>query len=284
MVPPLPDPHRRGRAALSPRLAAVLVVLGLAAPAQAGPWPAGRGHFYAKVAGSRLRSTVLAAPDGTEFDIPRFVKQEVSLYGTWGLSDRVTAIVSIPAYRSSDLREFRQESGVGDVLAGLQVQLGRRGPWVLAARGLVQAPTGDETRADGLLPTGSGVWEGEAALSAGRSLAGGALYGFAEAGHQARGGGLTDAFAYGAQLGWNVRSGVVLAASLRGVEPLDGSPRAARGSPVGLSDRVGYLVYGPTAILALGGGAAVQVDLERAARARNLAKGTTIRLGVAVSR
>jgi hypothetical protein len=155
---------------------------------------------------------------------------------------------------------------------------------VFAVRGTVQAPTGDETRADGLLPTGSGVWEGEGVLSAGRSLAAGKLYAFAEAGHQVRGDGLTDSFAYGAQLGWNAHRRLVLAANVRGVEPYDQSPREVRGSPVGLSDRVGYLVFGPTAIVPLAGGAGLQLDVEAAARARNLAKGTTVRLGLSLTR
>jgi hypothetical protein len=263
---------------------ATLLVVGAGGSLEAGPWGAGRGHFYAKVGGSRLRSTVLAAPDGTEFDIPRFVKEEVTLYGAVGITSRLTAIVNVPAYRSSDLQDFRRESGVGDVQGGLQWQLGTKGPWVFAVRSTVQVPTGDETRADGLLPTGSGVWEGEGVLSAGRSLAGGKSYAFGEAGHQVRGGGLTDAFAYGAQLGWNAHRRLVLAANVRGVEPYDQSPREARGSPVGLSDRVGYVVFGPTVIVPLAGGAGLQLDVEAAARARNLAKGTTVRLGLSLSR
>jgi hypothetical protein len=266
------------------RALAALVLAGAAAPLEAGPWAAGRGHFYAKVGGSQLRSMVLAAPDGTEFDIPRFVKEEASLYAAVGVTDRLTAIVNLPFYRSSDLQDFRRESGVGDLQGGLQVQLGKRGPWVFALRGMVQVPTGDETLAEGLLPTGSGVWEAEAALGAGRSFVGGKLYGFAEAGHQVRGGSLTDAFAYGGQVGWNVHRRLVLAAGVRGVEPYDDAPRTARGSPVGLSDRVGYVVYGPTAITAIGNGVGLQVDVEWAARARNLAKGTTVRLGLSLAR
>lgn len=267
------------------RLAAVLLWLGLGAAAEAGPWAAGRGHFYAKAGGSRLLSTTLAAPDGTRFDIPRFTKDEISLYGALGLTNRITAIVSVPAYRSSHLEDFGSESGIGDLQSGLQLQLGQRGPWVFAARGMVQAPTGDETRAEGLLPTGSGVWEAEAVLGAGRSFARGKLYGFVESGHQARGGGLNDALTYALQVGWNVRPRIVVAGNIRGVEPYDKkAPREARGSPVGLSDRVTYLSYGPTVILGLANGAALQLDVDGAARARNLADGTTVRLGISLSR
>ena len=266
------------------RILAALLLAGAAARVDAGPWAAGRGHFYAKVGGSRLDSMVLAAPDGTEFDIPRFVKEEAGIFVAVGVTERLTAIVNLPLYRSSDLEDFGRAGGLGDLQGGVQVQLGQRGPWVFAVRGMVQVPTGDETLAEGLLPTGSGVWEGEVLLGTGRSFAGGRFYGFVDAGHQLRGGGLTDAFAYGGQVGWNAHRRLVLAAGMRGVEPYDQSPRVARGSPVGLSDRVGYLVYGPTVIVGLGSGVGVQLDVEWAGRARNLAKGTTARLGLSWAR
>lgn len=266
--------------------AAALVLFSLAAAsAEAGPWAMGRGKLYAKLGYSHLRSTTLATPDGTQLEIPRFTKDEVLAYAAVGLSDRVTAIVNVPLLMSSNLEDFRRESGFGDVRGGLQVQLGATGPWVFAVRGLVQAPTGDETRAEGLLPTGSGAWEGEGVLGVGRSLSGGRGYAFLELGHNVRGSGLRDSFVYGLQVGWNTSSRVVLAANVRGVEPYDSSARTvAFGSPVGLSDRVTYVSYGPTAIVKLGRGVSAQLDVDGAFRARNLAKGPAFRVGLSYSR
>ncbi len=267
----------------------VLLCLAAAAAVEAGPWAAGRGHFYAKLSYSQLRSTTLAAPDGTRFTIPAFSKDELGVYAALGLSDRFTLIANLPVLRSSNLQdepdELGRESGVGDLQAGLQAQLGRRGPWVFALRGMLQAPTGDETRAEGLLPTGSGVWEGEAWIGAGRSLAGGKGYGFLEAGYGARGGGLRDGLVYSAQIGWNASSRLTLAASFRGVEPWSQRPgdRSA-GSFVGVGDRVTYASYGPTAIFKLGRGLGLQLDLDGAFHARNLAEGSVLRVGVFLTR
>ncbi len=252
---------------------------------EAGPWATGKGHSYAKVGLGYLHSRTLVAPDGTAFPIPRFTKTELGLYVSHGLNDRLSAVLSLPALRRSDLEGFGAESGVGDVMIGLQVQLGKRGPWVFATRGSLQFPTGDETRAEGLLPTGSGVHESELLLGAGRSLAAGRGYSFAEAGLVRRGGPLRDAFGYAAQVGWTVHPRLVLAANLRGMEPFSQEARSvAVGSPVGLSDRVTYLNYGPTIILTLRPGVALQFDLDATARARNLARGVTYRVGVSYAR
>ncbi len=268
-----------------PAAALTLSAALLAAPsALAGPWGLERGHVYFKLGYGRLPADTLANPDASQVGIPHFLKQDLSLYGAVGLGAGLTLSTNVPLWRSSDLENFREEGGFGDVQAGLQYQVGKRGPWLFAVRGTLQAPTGDETRADGILPTGTGVWEGQAVLSAGRSFAGGRGFGFVEAGPQVRQT-LNDGFVYAAQLGWNAGSRVVLIANLDGVEPYDKAPRAvALGSPVGFGDRVTYLNYGPSLIFKLGGGLGLQLDLSRVARARNIAVGTSWRAGFSYSR
>jgi hypothetical protein len=260
------------------------LALAAAPSAAAGPWALGPGHVYLKLGYGRLDSDTLANPDGSQVSIPRFVKDDVHAYAAVGVSERMTLSASVPLRRRSDLEDFGSESGLGDVALGVQWQLERRGGWVFATRGVVQAPTGDETRAEGILPTGSGVWEGELRLSAGRSLGAGRGYMFVEAGHQFREL-LRDGFVYEAQAGWNAHRRLVLAWNVRGLEPWSDRARdVALGSPVGVGDGVGYLVTGPTAIVKLVRGVAVQLDVEGALRERNLATGTTWRVGVSWSR
>lgn len=269
----------RGRNALL-----ALALCGATAPADAGPWATGRGHSYVKLGYGRLASTTLANPDGSQVTIPRFVKDELVVFAAIGLGERVTLLADVPLVRRSDLEDFRSEAAAGDVALGAQLQLGSRGRGVFAGRLMVQAPTGDETLAGGVLPTGSGVWEGEAVLSAGSTSAAGRVYYFAELGYRYRDV-LRDGFTYGAQVGWNATPRLVLAWNLRGVEPWSDAPReVALGSPVGLGDGVASLAFGPTAIVKLGAGLAVQLDVEGTASERNLAVGTTWRLGVSWSR
>jgi len=267
------------------RAGPILLLLLIAPYAEAGPWSLGRGHLYAKLSYGYLGTTTLATPDGTLADIPRFTKHDVGLYAAYGIDDRLTGFLNALVYRRSSLRDFGAASGIGDLQAGVQAQLGRRGPWVFAVRGSVQVPTGDESLGEGLLPTGSGVWESEAVASVGRSLGGGRGWAFVEAGHQFRGKGLRDGFVYAAQVGVTAHRSVLLAWNVRGVEPYKSEPgEASLVSAAGLGDGVTYTAYGPTLIVKLDSGLSLQLDVDGAIHARNLAKGTVFRAGVSYSR
>lgn len=271
------------------RLLAVLALVLAVPAAEAGPWPQGRGHLYTKLSFQYLRAEEYAQPDGTIFPIPTFDSSELNFFGSFGLTDGLTLWTNVPLVRSSDLAddpdELGQENGFGDLGFALQAQLGSKGPWVFAARGSLQIPTGDETRSEGLQATGSGVWESGGVLGAGASFAGGRGYGFVEAGYKYRGGGLRDAFVYTAQLGWNAGKRATFFVNARGEEPFSKQPgTTSLNSFVGVGDRVTYIVVGPSAIVKLGAGWGLQLDLEGAFHTRNLAKGPMFRGGITYQR
>lgn len=271
------------------------VALGLAfslvaaGSAQAGPWPAGKGKGYFKISFQHLGSTKLVSPDGTNFTIPLFTREEVAIYGAYGLAKDWTAVINLPVLRSSNLDDFpdelSRETGFGDIQAGVQRQLGSSGGWVFAARATVQFPTGDVERASGLLPTGSGVYEGDVVIEAGRSLGGGKGWMFLGGGPQFRGGGLRDGVVFGAQIGWKVTDTVALMGSTRGIEPFSHeAPKTARGSFSGVGDRVAYVILGPSLLWNVTRTSGLQLDAEFVAYARNLASGPVFRLGYFVTR
>lgn len=256
-----------------------------AAYAEAGPWALGPRHAQANLGFQYLRAEQLAQPDGTIYAIPRFTSSALGLYAAYGLSGRLTLITNIPILRHSNLQdqpdELGPEGGFGDLGAGLQVQVGSAGPWVFAVRGTIQAPTGDETISEGLQATGSGAWEGFLVGGTGVNFGGGRGFGSLEVGYNYRARGLRDTFVYDAQVGWNAGRRVVLAWSVRGVQPFNqaaGSRTA--GSLVGLGDRVTYTHFGPTALFKLGRGWGLHVGADGVFNTRNLARGPTLRGGV----
>ncbi len=270
-------------------LAAVVGVLLTPILANAGPWSAGKGKGYFKASFQHLGSRKLVSPDGTKFTIPLFSREEVAAFGLFGLSKAWTMHASLPLLRSSDLQdspdELGRETGFGDMQVGLQYQLGASGGWIFAVRGTLQLPTGDVERAGGLLPTGSGIYEGDVVIEAGRSLGAGKGWMFVGAGPQFRGGDLRDGVVFGGQAGWKVASTVALMGSVRGVEPFShDAPKTARGSFAGVGDRVAYVVLGPSVIWNVTKTSGLQFDAEFVAHARNLASGPVFRVGYFLTR
>jgi len=268
------------------RAAAALALLALLPrPAAAGPWNRPKGSFYLKAAYNYLRAEELATPAGEIVPIPAFTKNEATFYFECGLSSRLTVILDSIAYRESAIEGFESAGGVGDTRLGLQWQLPGRQKWVFALRGALQFPTGDETKGEGLLPTGSGVYEGEIVLGAGVSLWRGRGWAQAGIGPQIRGGGLRDGLVYEAQLGARTFGPVMLLFNVRGVQPWDTAPGdASTTSASGFGDGVTYLAFGPGVIVELARGVSLQIDVDGATHVRNIAKGPTFRIGLSVSR
>lgn len=265
------------------------LVLGFVAlsalPAAAGPWNQPKRGFYLKTAYNYLHAEELATPAGDVVRIPAFTKHEAAFYFEYGLSPRLTVILDSLAYRESSIEGFESARGIGDTRLALQWQLPGNGRFVFAARAALQFPTGDETKGKSLLPTGSGVYEGELVLGAGVSLWGGRGWAQAGIGPQIRGGGLRDGFVYDAQLGGRLFGPVLLMLNLRGVQPWDTTPGGASTESVaGFGDGVTYLAYGPGLIVELAPGVAFQFDVDGATHVRNIATGPTYRFGVSVSR
>jgi hypothetical protein len=261
------------------RALAAIALLASYGRAEAGPWPTGKGHTYWNVAYEFLETTELATPDGATETIPEYRLQQIGVYGAYGLTDSVTAILDRLGFRESSIAEFESASGIEDLRAGLQVQLGTKGPWLFAARGIVQAPTGDETKGLGILPTGSGAWEGDMRFSFGRSSRSGRVYGYGDAGVQIRGKALRDGFLYEGQLGYWITSRALLMGNVRGVQPFQGEPgEGGIQSVSGLGDGVTYTVVGPALIFEISDEWGVQVEAEDAFNAKNLATGLKARV------
>jgi hypothetical protein len=95
-------------------------------PSSAGPWPVGRGRSYVNVGFESLDTTRLATPDGVIREIPRFRLNQLGFYGAFGVTERLSLIVDRVGARRTEIDEFGWASGIEDVRAGLQWQLGRR--------------------------------------------------------------------------------------------------------------------------------------------------------------
>ena len=258
--------------------AIVFVGLLLGDMAVAGPWNREKGTLYFNVSYELLSTTELATPDGVVQTVPRFRLQQGGVYAAYGLTDSVTLLADRLGFRTATIADFDSASGLEDVRVGAQWQLPSSGRVVMAVRGVVQAPSGDPNKGLGLLPTGSGTWEGDVRFSIGSSSSGGRVYGYGEIGHNMRGSGLRDGLSYEAQLGVRASDRIWIQFNLRGLEPYSSTPgEGALTSPAGLGDGVSYTALGPALTLELGENWGVQMEIEDAVHATNLAVGPKFR-------
>ncbi len=265
-------------------IAAVAIALAWATPVRAQPWQLGAGHVSVGVSYTILSTTELATPDGNSIKIPRFARQETAVSGAYGATDRVTIIVGATLFAHTSIEAFDSAGGVGDVRLGIQALLVQRGPWTVGVRGIVQAPTGNANKGNGLLPTGTGAWEGDAVFSAGRSFAQ-RFFAFGEAGYHARGLGLRDTLVFNSQVGLITGSRVTLGWNVHGVQPYDSGPvSASLAVAAGLGDGVTFVSYGPSAAVRLNGGWSIVGGVDGTVHTRNLATGTAYRVGLAYTR
>ena len=266
------------------RTVAALILLAWAVPATAQPWQAGAGHVSVGAAFSTLRTMHLATPSGEDVEIPRFARQDLVVSGSYGATDRLTIIVGGTLFAHTSIEGFDSAGGVGDARFGAQFLLGQRGPWTMGVRAIVQAPTGDGEKAFGLLPTGTGAWEGDAVFSIGRPI-GARTFSFVEAGYHARGLGLRDTFVFNSQVGVIAGPRVTLGWNVRGVQPFDNGPIGLSvGSGAGLGDGVAFVAYGPSAAWRLNGGWTVLAGVDGGFHTRNLAAGAAYRVGVSYAK
>lgn len=150
-------------------LMAFAVLSLLCATANAGGgWTYVKGKGFVKLNQSALRSDQLFNPDGEVIDITTVGYYATSLYGEYGLTDRLTAIAYVPFFSRNTLNKTRfrfsgreipgdQLNSIGDVDLSLQYGFYKSDTWVASLRVLFGLPTGTVSGGEtGILQTGDG--------------------------------------------------------------------------------------------------------------------------------
>ena len=219
-----------------------------AAPAHAGGgWTRQPGHGYVKVGLTLANTTKYHPLEGGTVSTAQFRQQVYSVYGEYGLAERLEATLNFPVFRRATFPNYTPGQGVGDPEFGLRYGV-LTGKWPLAVQVAAQAPLGSPNQrgfnefdpTDFIyLPTGNGQWNiwTRAALS--HTL--GTLSAFItlEAGYNYRTGGFTNQYTYGAQLGYKFFDKLWLTASVRSLDNVS-APDPTKLNRIGLGEGVSY--------------------------------------------
>jgi hypothetical protein len=177
-----------------------------------GGWTQPKGKGYFKLDQSMILANRYFAPDGNVIDITTIGLYTTSLYGEYGLTDRITVIAYVPFFVRNTLNTVRFEpsgrENPGDALnafgdTDIQLQYGflKTDTWVASARILFGIPFGVVGGGEsGILQTGDGEFNQMLRLDLSRPL-GNKVWTSAYVGYNNRTNDFSDEWRFGAELG-----------------------------------------------------------------------------------
>ena len=271
-------------------LSLILLVSGL--DATAGPWPQKKRAGFYKLGFGFVRANSYYEPNGRRIDIPTLSDYTVSLYGEYGLTDRLTAIAYLPVMQRLTLnRQIGRETGVvffegdentsvADADVGFRFGLLQMGNTVVSAALNFGLPIGDHTQQSGLW-TGDGEFNQRVSIGAGHSFYPMPAYMAIQAGINNRTQGFSDEFLYDLEAGYTFDGRVSLIGKLRGLEPLRNGSEAIRGGTGGLyANNQRYLVYMLEVAYNVNSSLGFSISVEGATRGQNILSAPAYRTGV----
>ena len=261
--------------------------------AEAGAWTQTDHGYYLKLSGLSFATTEELDVNGNS--LPRQGDGELtdfafSSYLEYGLTDRLTLVASIPYKKVEDTRYIggrqngvaavESSSGFGDLETRLRWQL-QTDPVVLSVAAGGKIPLGYEVTQATRVPLGTGEFDGDVRLLAGRSFYPMPLYTTGEFGYRRRGGRFSDELLYAAEAGYAMGR-LMLKANMSGVRTLGDCGDAGQGG--GLIGDQNTFKLSPGVIYSVRPEWQLSLDTISVAQGCNSATGTTFVVGAAYKR
>lgn len=232
----------------------------------AGGWTHPRGKGYFKLNEQIIRSDSYFKPSGKKEPITAQSRYTTSLYGEFGLADRLTLVGYIPFYQriNEDRAGSDAKSGTGDWELGARIGLLTDRATVVSLQVMAGLPLGDSfTEQEVGLFTGDGEFNQLFSLQVGRSLWPAPGYLKGEIGFNNRESDFSDELRYALEAGVMFDERIGVAVWLRGVKAL------GTGDEWTVNDQQ-YVSFGPELNFYLTSNAGITAGVTRYTGAHNL--------------
>lgn len=268
-----------------------LIALLLVPPVQADGWPQRRRHGYFKLGFRTFRAANYYEPNGNRIAIPTVSDYVISLYGEYGITDRLTGIAYLPFFERITRNEqvgrssgfvFTEGSAVTDIadaVVGVRFGLLTNGPTVLSAGLKLGLPLGDAEEPTGL-NTGDGELNQLLTLEAGHSFYPIPAYALATVGFNQRVKGYSDEFVYHLEAGYTVANALTIIGRVRGVEPFRNGDDAVGSQSGFYGNNQRYMAYGMELAYTHRSGLGLSAGVEGATRAQNVLSAAAFSFGI----
>jgi len=219
-----------------------------------GGWVSGQYHGYFKIGQSYIRASDYFTPKGQVIPITTIGIYTTSLYGQFGLTDRLDVIAYVPFFTRSTLNQLNDSNGnmlvqgdelnsIGDIDLTLKYGVIKNKPWVVAASLTLGLPSGNPTGgATSSLQTGDGEFNQMISIDMSRSL--GKFYFSFLGGFNNRAKGFSNEFRYGTEVGYGTEKFYYIL-RFHGIKPLGKDQQELTTINGVFGNRVEYFSFSP---------------------------------------
>ncbi len=255
-----------------------------------GGWVPLKGHGYFKISQSVIRADGFYNPMGEVIDITTVSLYTTSIYGEYGLTNRLTTTFYLPLFVRTTLNDikFRQTgdilpgdalNSIGDFDLGFKYGLITQGPVAVSMGLTLGIPTGRQQGGQsGILQTGDGEFNQLLQLEASYPIPNSQFYISLLSGFNNRTKGFSDEIHFGAELGLT-QNKFYAAVKLRGVQSLqNGNAGSSAGNTI-FSNNTEYLSITPEISYGLGHNWGITGAVGFAASGQNILASPNYQLG-----
>ena len=254
-----------------------------------GGWPQEKGGFFAKINQYSILSQFYFSPTGEVIDISRTDFHSFSVYGEYGITDKLTGILNAPLFVRSVLHEERDFNGtlirrkeavnsVGDIDVALKYNFLNKSGWVASAILDLGIPIGIAKGGNsGLLQTGDGEFNQLIEVYVSRSVGNG--YFTFSTGFNNRTQSFSDEFRFGLEAGRKVKGfwGIL---RIYGIESLNNGTKPYEERQGIFTNNIEYLSISPEISYDVKSNWGVVVGAGFAAYGKNVMASPSLSLGV----
>jgi hypothetical protein len=133
----------------------ILMIPLMQSTAEAGAWTQKKGGGYYKLDFRYVRGEKIYSPDGIKLAIPKFTDMTLGAFGSYGITDEFTGLISAALFKSIklDTTAFVSDtevSGFGDIAIGGKYRIAKFGKSVVSGKLILVLPTGKSEPDSGL--------------------------------------------------------------------------------------------------------------------------------------
>jgi len=285
---------------------AIFIVLLFAGQAIAGGgWPQPVGEGYFKLSQSMIRAKQYFNPDGDLIDITTTSVYMTSIYGEFGIANRLTGLIYAPVFVRSTINNRESTlngrvepgdefNGIGDFDLGLKYGLITKGAIPVSASLVLGLPIGKNVGGESeLLQTGDGEFNQLLRLEASHSFSGAPIYATLLVGYNNRGSATfkyasgeetinyADQFQWGGEIGWTPSSKLLVSVKWLHLSSLDnGDDMGNTGSSSVFGNNISYFSITPEVNLGLTDNFGLSASVGTVMSAKNILAAPNINFGL----